>query len=127
MARPGRGWRFSKGKVIVRFLFAPCSDQKSMCVLGRVKGVRFQALIVRGVHSCSVLVLGLSRGGDSSKIRSREKSVSRSVSNPDSRNHMCLSDSSRLVASTMLTLGIFLLVQRCWMMARVIISRSVSV
>ena len=69
-----------------------------MWELGIVKGVRSQSLMVEGVHSCSALVVGLGMGGDSSKIRSREKSVSRSVPKGPSRSQTCRLDSSLLVA-----------------------------
>jgi len=98
-----------------------------MWVWGVIKGVKSQSLIVRGIHSCSALVVGLVMGGDSSKMRSREKSVSRSVPKGPSSNQTRRLDSSLLVASTMLELGIFLLSQRNWIMARVMRFRSVRV
>ena len=113
LSKPRRGWRFSKGKVIEGLRFAPCSDQKSMWVPGTMKEVMSQSLIDGGNHSCSELVLGLGEGGDCSNIRLSEKSVSRSVSRPDSSSQTWRHDSSLLVASTKFGPGMHLLSQRC--------------
>ena len=65
-----------------------------MLVPGTMKEVISHSLIDGGDHSCSELVLGLGEGGDSSKIRLSEKSVSRSVSSPESSSQTWRRDSS---------------------------------
>ena len=84
-----------------------------MWVPGTMKEVISHSLIDGGDHSCSELVLGLGEGGDSSKIRLSEKSVSRSVSSPESSSQTWRRDSSLLVASTKFGPGMFLFSQRC--------------